>query len=100
MTKRTVAFTLSVTGSAVVDVEHLLGMLKKADQHPWAKHLLSVHERLGADALVTAYIKQAYSGGVNSLLREWVTGLDTLEEHGGKAKFAPARCRAEVEPKP
>lgn len=100
MSKRTVDFTVTIRGSAVVDIEHLLHLLRKSDKHPWAKHLLDVHTRAGDDALVQAYIKQAYAGGINNLLRDWATGTVTQEEHGGKAKFQPARCNASVRPKP
>lgn len=99
MTKRTVDFTITVRGSAVVDVDYLLAALRKADKHPWAKHLLDVHARAGDDALAQAYIKQAYAGGVNNLLRDWTSSGITQEEHGGKGKFAPARCSASVRPK-
>ena len=99
MSKRTVDFTITVRGSAVVDVEHLLAALRKADKHPWAKHLLDVHARAGDDALVQAYVKQAYAGGVNNLLKEWSASGAPQEEHGGKGKFAPARCSASVRPK-
>ena len=99
MSKRTVDFTITVRGSAVVDVDYLLSSLRKADKHPWAKHLLDIYERAGVDALVQSYIKQAYSGGVNNHLRNWKNSGVTIEEHGGKGKFAPARCSASVRPK-
>lgn len=99
MTKHTVKFDISVSGSAVVDVHHLLKVLRKSDQHPWAQHLIDVYNKQGADALAQAYVKQAYAGGVNSLLREWASSGDTEIEHGGKAKFAPAQCVAEIKPK-
>lgn len=97
MAKRTVAFNITVKGSAVVDIDHLLLALRKSSNHPWAIHLLSVYDEKGADALVATYIKQAYAGGINNLLRDWVHSGVTLEEHGGRARFEPARCRAEVE---
>lgn len=100
MTKRTVKFDISVSGSAVVDVHHLLKVLRKSDQHPWAQHLIDVYNKEGADALVQAYVKQAYSGGVNSLLREWANGGEPEAEHGGRAKFSPAQCVAVLKPKP
>ena len=99
MTKRTVKFDISVSGSAVVDVHHLLKVLRKSDQNPWAQHLIAVYNKNGADALVQAYVKQAYAGGLNNLLREWASSGDTEIEHGGKAKFAPAQCVAEIKPK-
>lgn len=97
--KRTVALEITVKGSAVVDVDYLLGLLNKHNQSQWAQYLLGVYASKGVTALVETYVRQAYSGGVNNLMREWATGLDTYAEHGGRAKFAPARCRAEVEPK-
>ena len=99
MTKRTVKFDISVSGSAVVDVHHLLKVLRKSDHHPWAQHLIAVYNKQGADALVQAYVKQAYSGGVNIMLREWASGGEPEAEHGGRAKFAPAQCVAEIKPK-
>ena len=98
MTKRTVDVCLSVRGSAVVDIDVLLENLRKNDKHPWAKHLLAIYEDAGADALAQVYIKQAYVGGLNNLLRDWSLSAVTVEEHGGKAKFAPARCTASVRP--
>lgn len=99
MTKRTVKCTITVSGSAVVDVDHLLKVLHKSDQHPWAQHLIDVYNKRGADALARIYVEQAYAGGVNSLLREWANGGEPEDEHGGRAKFAPAQCRAVLKPK-
>lgn len=99
MTKRTVKFDISVSGSAVVDVEYLLEILQRCTHHPWAVHLLSVYASEGADSFVEEYVRQAYSGGLNTLLREWATGGEPEAEHGGRAKFAPAQCTTEVKPK-
>ena len=99
MTKRTVDVCLSVRGSAVVDIDVLLENLRKSDKHPWAKHLLAIYEDGGADALAQVYVKQAYVGGLDNLLRDWSLSAVTVEEHGGKAKFAPSRCTASVRPK-
>lgn len=99
MTKRTVKFDISVSGSAVVDIDHLLNLLQKCSQSPWAQHLLSVYAHGGEDELATTYIRQAYAGGLNPLLRAWTSDNVTQQEHGGKAKFAPARCIAEIKPK-
>lgn len=99
MAKRTVAMEITVKGSAVVDVDHLLARLNGASQHPWAQYLLAVYQAKGVTALVETYVRQAYAGGVDNLLKDWSTGLETHTEHGGRAKFAPALCRAEVEPK-
>ena len=97
--KRTVAMEITVKGSAVVDVDHLLGLLNKHNHSQQAQYLLGVYASEGVTALVETYVRQAYAGGVNNLMREGATGLDAYSEHGGRAKFAPARCRAEVEPK-
>lgn len=99
MTKRTVKFDISVSGSAVVDIDHLLNLLQKCNQSPWAQHLLAVYASGGEDELAATYIRQAYSGGLNTQLREWASGGDTEREHGGKVKFAPAQCVAEIKPK-
>lgn len=98
MTKRTVKFDISVSGSAVVDIDHLLSVLKSV-QNAWARYLLEVYHSEGADALAATYVRQAYSGGLNTVLRDWVSSGDTEREHGGKAKFAPAQCVAEIKPK-
>nr|UWD77047.1 MAG: Protein of unknown function (DUF2675) [Bacteriophage sp.] len=99
MTKRTVKFDISVSGSAVVDNDHLLNLLQKFSQSPWAQHLLAVYASGGEDELAATYIRQAYSGGLNTQLREWASSGDTEREHGGKVKFAPAQCVAEIKPK-
>lgn len=98
MTKRTVKFDISVSGSAVVDIDHLLSVLKSV-QNEWAQYLLEVYHSEGADALAATYVRQAYSGGLNTVLRDWVSSGDTEREHGGKAKFAPPRCTTEIKPK-
>lgn len=98
MTKRTVKFDISVSGSAVVDIDHLLSVLKSV-QNAWARYLLEVYHSEGADALAATYVRQAYSGGLNTVLRDWVSSGDTEREHGGKAKFAPAQCVSEIKPK-
>ena len=99
MTKRTVKFDISVSGSAVVDICHLLANLHACSKNPWAKHLLEVYANQGEDALVQAYVKQAYARGVNGLLRAWAGSSAPDIEHGGRAKFAPAQCVAEIKPK-
>lgn len=99
MTKRTVKFDISLSGSAVVDIDHLLNLLQKYNQSPWVQHLLSVYASGGEDELAATYVRQAYSGGLNTLLRDWAASGDTEREHGGKAKFAPTRCITEIKPK-
>uniref|UniRef100_A0AB39CBZ9 Uncharacterized protein n=1 Tax=Klebsiella phage vB-Kvc-Y10 TaxID=3236922 RepID=A0AB39CBZ9_9CAUD len=98
MTKRTVKFDISVSGSAVVDIDHLLSVLKSV-QNTWAQYLLEVYHSEGVDALAATYVRQAYAGGLNSQLRLWASSSDTELEHGGKAKFAPARVTTEIKPK-
>lgn len=98
MTKRTVKFDISVSGSAVVDIDHLLSVLKSV-QNAWARYLLEVYHSEGADALAATYVRQAYSGGLNTQLRLWSSSSDAELEHGGRAKFAPARCTTEIKPK-
>lgn len=98
MTKRTVKFDISVSGSAVVDIDHLLSVLKSV-QNTWAQYLLEVYHSEGPDAMAATYVRQAYSGGLNSQLRLWASSSDTELEHGGRVKFAPAQCVAEIKPK-
>lgn len=98
MTKRTVKFDISVSGSAVVDIDHLVRVLKEV-QNTWAQYLLEVYHSEGPDALAETYVRQAYSGGLNSQLKLWAGSSDPEIEHGGKAKFAPAKCTTEVKPK-
>lgn len=99
MTKRTVKFDISVSGSAVVDIDHLLNLLQKCSKSPWSQHLLAVYASGGEDELAATYIRQAYAGGLNNLLRAWASDSVTQEEHGGRAKFAPARVTVEVKQK-
>lgn len=99
MTKRTVKFDISVSGSAVVDIDHLLSVLKSV-QNAWARYLLEVYNSEGADALAATYVRQAYSGGLNTQLRAWAGSSAPDIEHGGKAKFAPAQCVTVLKPKP
>lgn len=99
MTKRTVKFDISVSGSAVVDIDHLLKLLQKCSKSPWAQHLLSVYASGGADELAATYIRQSYAGGLNNLLRDWAGSSASDIEHGGRAKFAPAQCVAKIKPK-
>ena len=99
MTKRTVKFDISVSGSAVVDIDHLLSVLKSV-QNAWARYLLEVYHSEGADALAATYVRQAYSGGLNTQLRAWAGSSAPDIEHGGKAKFAPAQCVTGIKPKP
>lgn len=98
MTKRTVKLDIVVSGSAVVDIDHLLRALKEA-RNEWAQYLLEVHHSEGPDALAATYVRQAYVGGLNSQLKLWATGGEPEAEHGGRAKFAPAQCTTEVKPK-
>lgn len=98
MTKRTVKLDIVVSGSAVVDIDHLLYSLKEA-RNEWARYLLEVYHSEGPDALAATYVRQAYSGGLNSQLKLWAASSAPELEHGGKAKFAPAQCTTEVKPK-
>ena len=98
MTKRTIKFDISVSGSAVVDIDHLLSVLKSV-QNTWAQYLLEVYHSEGEDALAATYVRQAYSGGLNTQLRDWAGSSGPDIEHGGKAKFAPPRCTTEIKPK-
>lgn len=98
MTKRTVKLDITVSGSAVVDIDHLLYSLKEASNE-WARYLLEVYHSEGPDALAATYVRQAYSGGLNSQLKLWAASSAPELEHGGKAKFAPAQCATEVKPK-
>lgn len=98
MTKRTVKLDIVVSGSAVVDIDHLVRALKEV-QNEWAQYLLEVYHSEGPDSLAATYVRQAYSGGLNSQLKLWAASSAPELEHGGKAKFAPARCTTEVKPK-
>lgn len=98
MTKRTVKLDIVISGSAVVDIDHLLRSLK-AVQNEWSQYLLEVYHSEGPDALAATYVRQAYSGGLNSQLKLWAASSAPELEHGGKAKFAPAQCTTEVKPK-
>lgn len=98
MTKRTVKLDIVVSGSAVVDIDHLLRVLQEV-QNEWAQYLLSVYACEGEDALAATYVRQAYSGGLNSQLKLWAASSAPEIEHGGRAKFAPAQCTTEVKQK-